>query len=257
MRNTLFYKIQFPIDMTESLEVNNIIAYPLKNSNGTFSVAQLSKNVLLSSEKQLLFLSREDFFTGCKQLKSFDVEHLHLCDAANLDQPKKRENAAKISIPISNKIEMKSVPQIWLRLHDHNSFLFSFQKEENIFSICDAQTFETSLHGFGVCRLNNSCVHSLNNELIHTFKKSNLGIPNRKIEIDLNLETSNITLPEENEKLQELKFNSSVEFQHYFTKINENVVDQKKTAHKKWKTKNIPSIWQLEACLLAVQLWLL
>lgn len=239
IEDILIYKIQFPIEMTESLDVTNVIPYPIQISSNSFSIPRVQKSILLSSEKQFLFLTKEDFYTSCKKLRSFDVEHLYLCDALSLDPLSKRETEDKINIPILSKVSVDSLPQVRLRLHDHNSFLFKFQRKEKIFSICDSQTHETELYDAGICKLNSSCVHSFNNELIPTFKKIVFTIPNKKILLNLNIENSTIEMPETTERITELKFNSSEDFQNYFSKIDENFVDLKKIAQEeKEKERN-------------------
>lgn len=232
IENTLVYKIQFPTEMTESLDVANVIPYPVQNPNGSFLITKIQRNILLSSEKQVLFLTKEGFYTGCKKLRSFDVEHLFLCDAVNLEPLIKRDNESKINIPVSREVLVESMPRVRLQLHDPNSFLFKFQTKQKIFSICDGQTFETELIEAGICKLNNSCVHSLNNEIIHTSKQKTLLIPREKMQLDLNIEPTNISTSETMEKINELRFNSSEDFQDYFSKINDNFVGLKKLAQE-------------------------
>lgn len=223
----LIYKIKCPTEMSESFDVSEIIPYPIKQITD-YVIPKIDNKILFVSQSRQLLLSNDQFSSGCKGLRSFEVENLYLCKSTNINKMSNRIHGS-VNIPILSTVRLTSLPEMKIRLTNPNSFLFSFQISQKIFSICDGHSQESELKNIGICTLNNSCIHSTNNELIPTFKEITSKIPNTKIQLNLNFQNISISINNETNSLKPLNFNSSDDFQKYFNKIDKNFMELRKS----------------------------
>ncbi|KAL5279537.1 hypothetical protein ACFFRR_003877 [Megaselia abdita] len=218
--------------MSEEMQKSRAIVYPIPGPERQLLMPEIQENVLINSKSTYMFVTESKLQTNCKALRTFEVQNVQLCNSASFKQMNARESKNSIKIPTRGFVKLNQVNSFRIRLKNENSFLFYFRNTESIFSLCDGNAVTTKISGVGICSLNDSCVHTLNNAILKTSSKVQVLLPPLKEKLQIEWDQNPIEQNNNTTDIETLHFNSTIDLEEYISKIKNNFADLNDTATK-------------------------
>lgn len=100
----LYYKVQFPTEMSKEMQKARTIAYPISSAEGMV-IPEIKENILIHSKDQYMFVTESNLQANCKSLKSFEVQNLQLCNSVQFKNPNAKEKGS-IKIPRASNVNI-------------------------------------------------------------------------------------------------------------------------------------------------------